>query len=116
MIENLKKEIKAKENTNKMEDMEGTETSQLEEPLQNVDFATFQASHLFKVVENLIENNPLKEGTEKKLKKKRTVNDQALFYDFNMHNIMKFFSLLTLYSYCLGLKRRIKPACKTQHS
>ena len=40
MIENLKKEIKAKENTNKMEDMEGTETSQLEGPLQNVDFAT----------------------------------------------------------------------------
>ena len=40
MIENLKKEIKATENTNKMEDMEGTETSQLEEPLQNVDFAT----------------------------------------------------------------------------
>ena len=40
LIENLREEIKATENTNKMEDMEGIVASQQVEPLQNVDFAT----------------------------------------------------------------------------
>ena len=39
-IEDLKKETKAIEDTNKMESTEGTKTSQLEEPLQNVVFST----------------------------------------------------------------------------
>ena len=38
-IENLKKETKAIDDTNKIEGMEGAETSQPEEPLQNVVFA-----------------------------------------------------------------------------
>ena len=38
-IENPKKETKAREDTNRMEDMEGTRTGQPEEPLQNVVFA-----------------------------------------------------------------------------
>ena len=38
-IEDLKRETEAIEDINKMEGMEGTETNQPEEPLQNVVFA-----------------------------------------------------------------------------